>query len=488
LDETYQRILLGIKEENTGYGYVHRLLQCLTVSFRPLRVEELAEVLAIRFDEGESPDYYPDWRLEDAQEAVLSACSSLITIINVDDSPIVQFSHFSVKEFLISDRLANEKENLSRYHILPQPANKILAQASLSALLRLDDQVDKDNMKNFPLSMYAAQYWVEHGQFENVSSYIQELMVQLFDPSKRHFSTWVWIYDVDQPWDWVEHMSSKRPKQPEGVGLYYATICGFRGLVEHLIRSCPEDVNAWGGTHSTPLHASLTKGYFDIAELLLEHGADTSILDNVGLGPLHMASFRGRRDTVEFLLQHKTDVGVENGIDQTALDATGRNGELDVALGSLRYNVAVDSRDDRGSTALKIASRNGHLDIVQLLLENGAAVDAHDHEGWTPFGVASAFSHLDVVQFLLHNGAVVDSSSNDGMTPLESASQYGHLEIMQLLLQNGAAVDLSDNEGPTPLGLASAFGRLDIVQLLLQNGAAVDSCDHDGWTSCHLAS
>jgi hypothetical protein len=43
LDETYQCILLGIEEESSEY--VHRFLQCLTVSFRPLRVEELAEVL-----------------------------------------------------------------------------------------------------------------------------------------------------------------------------------------------------------------------------------------------------------------------------------------------------------------------------------------------------------------------------------------------------------------------------------------------------------
>jgi hypothetical protein len=167
------------------------------VAVRPLRVEELAEVLAIRFEARKPPEFHSGWCLEDAQDAVLSACSSLISIVNVDGSPVVQFSHFSVKEFLTSDRLANAGEHLSHYHILLQPAHTILAQACLSALLRLDDHIDENGIKRFPLSIYTAQHWVEHGRFENVSSSIQELMERLFDPDKPHLATWVWIYNID---------------------------------------------------------------------------------------------------------------------------------------------------------------------------------------------------------------------------------------------------------------------------------------------------
>ena len=45
------------------------------------------------------------WRPEDPEDAVLFACSTLISIINDKSSKIVQFSHFSVQEFLTSDRL-----------------------------------------------------------------------------------------------------------------------------------------------------------------------------------------------------------------------------------------------------------------------------------------------------------------------------------------------------------------------------------------------
>jgi hypothetical protein len=139
LDGTYERILDEIQPINQEYAY--RLLQCVTVVVRPLQVEELAEVLAIRFEVGKRPEYHSRWRLEDARKAVLRACSSLICIVNVDGSPIVQFLHYSVQEFLTLDRLA--QGDLSRYHILPLPAHTILAKACLCALLRLDGDVDK---------------------------------------------------------------------------------------------------------------------------------------------------------------------------------------------------------------------------------------------------------------------------------------------------------------------------------------------------------
>ena len=85
------------------------MLQWLMVAVRPLRVEELAELLAFEFGtaRGAVPKYHADWRPNDQVEAVLSTCSSLISIVDDYGSQVVQFSHFSVKEFLMSDRLTS---------------------------------------------------------------------------------------------------------------------------------------------------------------------------------------------------------------------------------------------------------------------------------------------------------------------------------------------------------------------------------------------
>ncbi|KAH9028188.1 hypothetical protein EDB85DRAFT_2276425 [Lactarius pseudohatsudake] len=132
--------------------YVRRLFQRLTVSIRPLRVEELAKVLAIQLEARRDSEYDTDWRPEDAQQAVLSACSSLITVVNVNGSSVVQLAHFSVKEFLTSDRLrlSAAGENLSRYYVFLCPAHTVLAQACFIVLLSPDESVDKGTCSRPP--------------------------------------------------------------------------------------------------------------------------------------------------------------------------------------------------------------------------------------------------------------------------------------------------------------------------------------------------
>ncbi|KAN0141624.1 hypothetical protein V8E53_000086, partial [Lactarius tabidus] len=206
LDATYERVLDEIQSTKQG-RHVHRLLQCLTVAMRPLLVEELAEVLAFELDaaEGELPRFHPDWRWEDQEYAVLSACSSLITIVNSDDSRVIQFSHFSVKEYLTSERLSTSSGDITGYHIALEPAHLILAQACLGALLNVDTSINEDyngsgdeddslySDEVMPLCEYAAEHWTSHAQVGNVSSCLKDAMETLFDPNKPYFEAWIQI-------------------------------------------------------------------------------------------------------------------------------------------------------------------------------------------------------------------------------------------------------------------------------------------------------
>jgi hypothetical protein len=93
LDETYERILKEIKKPNRAHA--RRVLQCLVVAIRPLRVAELAEVLAVDFEDAEGiPRSKADWQWEEQELALLSTCSSLIAIVQAGDSRVVQFRIF----------------------------------------------------------------------------------------------------------------------------------------------------------------------------------------------------------------------------------------------------------------------------------------------------------------------------------------------------------------------------------------------------------
>jgi ankyrin repeat protein len=397
LDETYERILREIRKPNQGHA--HRLLQCLVVAVRPLQVSELAEVLAFDFNGEGMPKLNPSWRWEDQEEAVMSACSSLVTIVKDGDSRVVQFSHFSVKEFLTADRLAEPMRDVSRYYIRLEAAHTILAQACLGILLRLDDHVDRNSIKDFPLVRYAAQYWPPHARVENASSRVKDEMECLFDTDRPHFAPWLWIYDGDRPY---LSMSPERPEKPEAVPLYHAARLGFRDLAEHLIAEHPEHVNAEGGFEVTPMHAAASAGHANILSLLIEHGGDVNVLGKNGYTPLHRASQSGNLEAGHLLLNRGAD---------------------------------IDGRCSFDGTALIYATIRGHVEFARMLLERGALIDAPGYKGLTALHQAAGHNQVGVARLLLERGADVSARGEDGDSPSHYARQP---EIVQLLSKYSA--------------------------------------------------
>ena len=452
LDETYERVLRDINKANREHAL--RLLHCLTVSMRPLRVEELAEVLAVDFDaarQGGIPKLNPDWRWLDQHQAVLSTCSSLISIVDDGDSQVVQFSHFSVKEFLTSDRLARSSEDVSRYHILLGPAHKLFAQACLGVLLRLDDTVNRRNVEDIPLAEYAARYWVDHARFEDVSSCISEAMELFFDVDEPHWAAWNRVQNTDMPWDWY----SPNHVIEDALPLYYASLCGFYDVVERLIAKYPDHINAAGGQLVSPLVAALYRNHFDVAELLFRHGADVDVRGIWDQTPLSTACSTGPFDTVQWLLDHGADMN-----------------------GRMQY----------GFTSLHFATLHGHLKSVQALLDLGADINARNDFGEVPLHLAASPSpiglgrgnQLAIMQILLDSGADANVQDNAGSTPLHHSSyrqkrhfkrKTGTVEGTRLLLKHGANIDAKDNVDRTSLQLALANGRDEIARLLSEHGA-----------------
>ena len=75
LDETYDRIVLGIKEKD--HGYLKLFLQWLSFAVRPLSLRELAATAAVDLFAENGPEYKSDNELQDIG-VVLRICSSLV--------------------------------------------------------------------------------------------------------------------------------------------------------------------------------------------------------------------------------------------------------------------------------------------------------------------------------------------------------------------------------------------------------------------------
>ena len=452
LDETYERTLQGIDEEKWECAY--RIFQFLTVAARPLRIDELAEVFAIQADRETTgiPEFNAHWRPANAEEAVLSACPGLITVTtNVYGDQLVQFSHFSIQEFLTGNRLASS--TLSRYHVLPRHAHTFLAKACLSILLRLSTHIHKGSVeKMFPLVTYAAKNWVYHAHHGDASCLVDDGMARLFDKNQPYFAAWLWVYDIDNPSG--RHMTHTHPEKPGVAPLYYAELCGFHDMAKRLVGAHPQDVDTQGGNGGTPLHAALRNGHSEVALFLLQHCTKANVKDSQHQTPLHIASQQGYTEVIRCLVSHGVDVNVE---------------------------------DRENETPLSLASRHGRLEVIPLLLQHGADANHQGPSGQAPLHVASTNGHDKVTRLLLNNGADSNVKDRYSQTPLHLASDRGCLVVASVLLEHGAEIDAKDERGWTPLHMVSSGGQVKAARLLLDNGADVNAEEQDGWTALHLA-
>jgi hypothetical protein len=300
----------------------------------------------------------------------------------------------------MSDRLGkpSREATVSQYHILLEPAHTILAQACLAVLLRLDDHINRDNINDFPLAGYAAQHWVDHARFENVSSDIKGEMECLFDADRPHIAAWLWIYNKDRG---GLSMTTMSPEEPEVAPLYYAARFGFRDLTAHLLAEHPEYLSAKGGYEWTPLHSSALYGHVNVSLLLAEYSPNLEI--------------RGL-------------------FDQTPLHRTAYGGHLEIGQCLLDRGANINAREADGWTPLYIAVLCGRLEFARMLLERGAAIHKPSHIGKTPLHVASR-GQVQVARLLLEHGADLRVRDHSGKTPSEVASFYGRRDIAQLLAE-----------------------------------------------------
>jgi ankyrin repeat protein len=430
--------LEDIGEQN--WECARTLFQCVAAAARPLRVEELAEFLAFDFEAGSTPTFLTDWRPEDPSHAVLSTCSSLLAVVNVDGSSVIQFAHFSVKEYLTSERLANaDVASISRFHVSMTPAHTIVAQACLSTLLHLDEDITKDSLEEFSLAKYAAEHWVGHARSENVWPHIGDATKCLFEPSEHHLSVWVWIYDPEDG----EHRSedSEFSLQNRATPLHYAAACGLDGIAKFLIVERSQDVNArFFRKDETPPGVACRMGNLGVVRVLLEHGANTESRDKYDYSPLERASVMKHAEIAMFLLDHGADIKAQDKNKVTPLHCASAYGLLEVVRVLLKRGADVDAKGKYDSTALHYASRSGQVEVAGALLKHGADVNAQDSRdrSRTPLYLASEEGHLGIVRLLLQRNADIHARDKGGESPFQRASARGHHDVVQLLLEHGA--------------------------------------------------
>ena len=231
LGETYARVLRDIPEEHKQNAI--RILQFLTYSERPLRIEEAVDVIVV--DTEADQHFNPKNRMPDPHE-ISCYCSSLVVVVPAkehsyfkdDKSVELQLAHFSVKEYLTSNRL--DKDIAQSFQATVAKAS--IAIVCLAYLLHLDSALlITEIQERFPLAQYCAKYWITYAAVaeskdETLQGFIREFFCY-------HISSYRNCYSLYRP-DYPGYPGLDFREGPASA-LYYASFGGLVNTVEYLL-------------------------------------------------------------------------------------------------------------------------------------------------------------------------------------------------------------------------------------------------------------
>jgi hypothetical protein len=190
------------------------ILERLAFSARPLWIGEIVEIIAV--DIGDDPRFTAENQLKvprfnaenqliDPRD-ILKICSSLVAMTTDETkgpnsertNGQIMLAHFSVKEYLVSDRIIKNGP-AQKYAIKKERANTSIAETCLAYLLHFDQDNfwRSQTFEEFPLALYSARYWTKHARED--AEAMHELVMELFLSKTDAFVNWLHLFNLDRP-------------------------------------------------------------------------------------------------------------------------------------------------------------------------------------------------------------------------------------------------------------------------------------------------
>jgi len=327
----------------------------------------------------------------------------------------------------------------------------------------------------------------------------------------------------------IEFGADIKAKSQSGyTPLLFAVRGGHKETVQALLAHganandvAPDATSAFG---TSALHMAVVNAYFEVAAVLLDHGADPNAPDARG-SPLH---------TLAWLRKPGSDGG--NGLGHRSYAPplpTGNMTALDLAKALLDHganpNIRIAWQEKKfekeggtmrnppliqlgrhyltyvGATPFYIAAHNGDAPYMRLLAEHGADPKIPNILGITPLIAASGLDYwegeapgpftgvteaerLDAVKLALDLGNDINAAADFGDYRMEGDPAYTllyyPLNMDQLM---GKVMGDPRWSGSTALHGAVVSGQPGIVQYLVDHGAKLDAKTKTGWTPLMLA-
>ncbi|KLU92750.1 hypothetical protein MAPG_11652, partial [Magnaporthiopsis poae ATCC 64411] len=420
LDATYDRILQGL---NQGFrAQVTSALKWLASSNRALWLEELAEIFILRPDRAVP--------INDAErlvkpEAILKYVSSLVVLQDTWRGPSVRLSHFSVKEYLTSARVAEDPAK-QFYSFNEVDAHLHIARSCLAYHLHRS-AANEDEARGLCLRHYVSSNWALHLEMVPRTLWPAEVVDAAARALGIHSNSLrLTIHRTRETFDRLILLRevSTMLQSPQ----CFTARRGFLQLTEMLLCGGP-GVNNKCLTHENldvALPDAVRGGSKAVVQLLLDRGAHVNARGGKYETALQAACANGRdgKHIVPLLLERGADVNIQGGMYGNALQAAClHQPSLDTIKLLLARDADVKAPGGLYGSAISAAAVmhvNGH-GIIELLIRSGADANQQGGECGNALQAACAAEEIDNVRALLDHGADINAVGGEYGTALQAA-------------------------------------------------------------------
>lgn len=135
---------------------------------------------------------------------------------------------------------------------------------------------------------------------------------------------------------------------------------------------------------------------------LIAQGVNINEADASGDSPLIMAAYKGYTEIVRLLLEAGADVTVvDPGMKATALHAAAYAGRTEAAKLLIEYGIDIDKQGpNNGYTALHDAVWQNNIDTARVIIDGGANLNIKSHSGQTPLEFAQSRNHREIAAMI----------------------------------------------------------------------------------------
>ena len=226
---------------------------------------------------------------------------------------------------------------------------------------------------------------------------------------------------------------------------------------------------------STALMRAIHFGFYNMALLLIENGADLTLQNEKGTY-LHYAVGRENLILAEALIKHNPNL-----LNQ---EVTFYNPHPNLSLDFLSgapFTMPVTLNVSPLHLAMVLPNPLQGEKLAAFLIQQGAQINAITPEGFNYLHLAAARGYDEVCKLLINKGINIDSlcryiydSLNFQLTPLAYAVDNNHLNTVKTLLDQNASYDMDIGLFNNPFYKAVESEQEECIQLFLNRGASID--------------